>query len=146
MNDEIRFYKTKEPYGFLNNYYHARMFVYGRWWNWVEAPYQAQKTFFTAEYEAIHQAKTANEARLLGQTVHIRQRWDEICKRQVMKECCLAKFLQHRDLRKQLLETGTAKIIENSPIDFYWGCGNDDTGLNVLGQILMEIRQELRGE
>ena len=75
----------------------------------------------------------------------MRPDWDQV-KRQVMKECVLAKFLQHKDLRDQLIATGDEVLIEDSPIDYYWGCGADDSGQNVLGQVLMEVRQELRGE
>jgi len=43
-----------------------------------------------------------------------------------------------------LLSTGDEQIIENSPIDYYWGCGADGSGKNMLGQVLMEIREILR--
>jgi predicted NAD-dependent protein-ADP-ribosyltransferase YbiA (DUF1768 family) len=36
--------------------------------------------------------------------------------------------------------------VENSPIDYYWGCGKDGSGKNKLGQILMEVREILRNE
>lgn len=75
----------------------------------------------------------------------MRPDWDQV-KRQVMYECCLAKFLQHADLRKKLLDTGDEVLIEDSPIDWYWGCGADGTGKSVLGQVLMQIRTELQGE
>lgn len=141
----IKFYRTKDPYGFMGNYYKARFFIYGRWWNCVEAPYQAMKTFDKDEQEAIWKAEKSNDARLLGQKVTMRPDWDQV-KRSVMKECVMAKFLQHPELRKQLMETGTEELIEDSPIDWYWGCGKDGTGQNVLGQVLMEIREELKGE
>jgi len=57
-----------------------------------------------------------------------------------------SKFLQHSDLRKQLMDTGNEVLIEDSPVDWYWGCGLDGTGKNVLGQVLMQIRTELQGE
>lgn len=141
----IKFYRLKDPYGFLGNYYKSRMYIYGRWWTWNEAPYQAAKTFVQAEKDEIWAAQKANDSRLLGQKVTMRPDWDQV-KRSVMKECCLAKFLQHPDLRKQLMETGDELLIEDSPIDWYWGCGKDGTGQNVLGQVLMEIREELKGE
>lgn len=141
----IKFYRTRDPYGFLGNYYKARMFIYGRWWNWNEAAYQSAKTHVQAEKDKIWEAVKANDSRLLGQQVTMRPDWDQV-KRAVMKECCLAKFLQHPDLRKQLIETGTEELIEDSPVDWYWGCGKDGTGQNVLGQVLMEIRTELAGE
>jgi N-glycosidase YbiA len=141
----IKFYKTKEPYGFMSNYYKARFHIYGRWWNWVEAPYQSAKTSVIEEKNMIWLASKANDARLLGQKVTMVPDWDQI-KRQVMQECCLAKFLQHPDLRQQLMATGEEELIEDSPTDFFWGCGEDGTGQNVLGQVLMEIRWILRGE
>ena len=141
----IKFYRTKEPYGFMGNYFKARFFIYGRWWSFVEAPYQAAKTDVQSEKDEIWAAVKANDSRLLGQKVTMRPDWDQI-KRSVMKECVLAKFLQHADLRKQLIETGDEILIEDSPIDAWWGCGKDGTGQNVLGQILMEVRGELKGE
>lgn len=141
----IKFYRTKDAFGFMGNYFKARFFIYDRWWSFVEAPYQAMKTFDLAEQKAIWEAVKANDSRLLGQKVTMRPDWDNV-KREVMKECCLAKFLQHPDLRKQLMDTGEEELIEDSPVDWYWGCGADGTGQNVLGQILMEIRKELKGE
>ena len=38
------------------------------------------------------------------------------------------------------------EIIENAPHDFYWGCGRDGTGRNMLGRILMEVRTALRNQ
>jgi predicted NAD-dependent protein-ADP-ribosyltransferase YbiA (DUF1768 family) len=43
-----------------------------------------------------------------------------------------------------LLSTGETPIVENSPIDYYWGCGADGTGENRLGAILMDVRDTLR--
>jgi ribA/ribD-fused uncharacterized protein len=141
----IKFYKTKDPYGFMGNFFKARFFIYGRWWNFVEAPYQAEKTSVQSEKDEIWKAVKANDSRLLGQKVTMRPDWDEY-KRFVMKECCMAKFLQHPELRKQLMDTGDEELMEDSPVDWYWGCGADGTGKNVLGQVLMEIREELKGE
>ena len=75
----------------------------------------------------------------------MRPDWDQV-KRSIMKECCLAKFLQHPNLRQILMDTGSKELIEDSQTDFFWGCGSDGTGQNVLGQVLMEIRTELQGE
>lgn len=141
----IKFYRTKDPHGYLGNFYRARFFIYGKWWDCVEAPYQAEKTDIQTEKDEIRLAKKPMDARNLGQKVTMRPDWD-IAKRRVMKECVMAKFLQHPDLRKQLLETGTEELIEDSPIDWYWGCGSDGKGQNVLGQVLMEVRSELKDE
>lgn len=141
----IKFYKTKDPYGFMSNYYKSRFFVYGRWWTWSEAPYQAAKTSVQSEIDEIHKATKANDTRLLGQKVTMRPDWDDV-KYSVMKEVLTAKFTQCHDLRKELLATGDEELVEDSPVDYYWGCGADGTGKNMLGKLLMELREELKGE
>lgn len=142
----MKFYKLKEPGGYMSNYKKARFFIYNRWWDTIEHAYQAQKCVDPKEYDTIHQAPKANDARLLGQKVQMREHWDEIHKDRVMEECVRAKFLQHKDLRAQLIATGDEELIEDSPVDSYWGCGADGAGKNMLGKILMKIRKELQGE
>lgn len=140
----IKFYKIHDPHGYMSNFKKAPMFLWDRWWNNVEAPYQAAKTNVPKERDDISKAPTASEARLLGQKAQMRPDWDAV-KYDVMKECVIAKFVQHHDLREQLLATGEEILIEDSPIDWYWGCGSDGTGKNNLGKVLMEVRTLLRG-
>jgi len=61
-----------------------------------------------------------------------------------MRKAVLRKFETHLEIREILLATGDEEIVENSPIDYYWGCGKDGSGKNMLGQILMEVREILR--
>jgi hypothetical protein len=61
-----------------------------------------------------------------------------------MRKAVLRKFETHKDIREVLLSTGDELIVENSPIDYYWGCGKDGSGKNRLGEILMEVREILR--
>jgi predicted NAD-dependent protein-ADP-ribosyltransferase YbiA (DUF1768 family) len=42
--------------------------------------------------------------------------------------------------------TGDAVIVEHSQKDRYWGDAGDGSGENMLGKILMEVREELRRE
>ena len=44
----------------------------------------------------------------------------------------------------QWLATGDEELVEDSPNDYYWGRGRSGTGKNMLGRILMEVRDELR--
>ncbi len=55
-----------------------------------------------------------------------------------------AKFTQHPDLRARLLATGNAELVEHTKNDAYWGDGGDGTGENMLGKILMKVREELQ--
>ncbi len=151
----IKFYKTNEPHGFLNNFKKARMYLWGKWWNNVETPYQAAKCIDDKEREQFDKVATPREARDLGQKVQMRLDWDQPdykkdpemkVKDRIMYECVLAKFTQHHDLRAQLMATGDEELVENSPVDSYWGCGKDGKGKNMLGKILMRVRAELKGE
>ena len=38
---------------------------------------------------------------------------------------------------------GKRLLVENAPMDFYWGCGADGSGQNRLGDILMQVRAGL---
>jgi predicted NAD-dependent protein-ADP-ribosyltransferase YbiA (DUF1768 family) len=61
------------------------------------------------------------------------------------------KFEQHLLLRCRLLETGNAHLIQftkkNTNVeDIFWGMtlkNNQWTGINMVGKILMEIREKL---
>jgi ribA/ribD-fused uncharacterized protein len=141
----IKFYRVNVPHGYMGNFWKVRHFVFGRWWNTTEASYQSQKTNVELEIQAIQQTEKGMDARNLGQKVTMRPDWDAV-KDEVMYECVMAKFLQHKDLRDQLIATGDQELIEDSPIDWYWGCGKDGTGKNMLGKILMRVRIDLQGE
>lgn len=60
----------------------------------------------------------------------------------VMRKCLKEKF-KDPYLQESLIETGTAKLIEgNFWNDTYWGICNG-IGENHLGQLLMEIRNDI---
>jgi ribA/ribD-fused uncharacterized protein len=59
-----------------------------------------------------------------------------------MRTAVRAKFSSHAALRDLSLSTGDKELIELTTNDYYWGCGTDGTGKNMLGKILMEIRAE----
>lgn len=41
---------------------------------------------------------------------------------------------------EMLISTRDIELIEKTTNDYYWGCGTDDTGKNMLGKIIMEVR------
>jgi ribA/ribD-fused uncharacterized protein len=95
--------------------------------------------------QKILSARSAWLARKLGQEgLSVRPDWRGI-RTKTMTEIIETKVSQHEDVREMLLKTGNKKIIENSPIDDYWGCGADGKGQNNMGKILMRVRKQIAG-
>jgi hypothetical protein len=73
--------------------------------------------------------------------VIISQDWESV-KDDVMYKGLKYKF-RNENLRTLLISTHPHKIVEDSPKDYYWGIGKDKTGKNMLGELLMELRDVL---
>jgi ribA/ribD-fused uncharacterized protein len=141
----IKFYGTGAEYGCFSNFAHYPIRLNGCAWPTVEHFFQAQKFPDTDYEEAIRQAKSPAKAKAMGRSRKYRLRRDwEAVKDGVMRQAVQAKFTQHDDLRAVLLATGDALLVEDSPTDAYWGIGSHGGGRNKLGQILMNVREELR--
>lgn len=146
----IYFYKADQPYGCFSNFSPHGVRLDGYDWPTVEHFYQAQKFAGTpdgAVIVAIRQAATPGEAAAMGRDParSLRPDWEAV-KRSVMYEGVWAKFVTHPSIREVLLATGDEVLVEDSPTDYFWGCGRDRTGQNHLGQILMAVRDRLRSE
>ncbi len=141
----IYFYSTIDPYGVFSNFSRYGVEIDGLWWPTTEHYFQAQKFEDAVYREKIRNAPSAKEAANLGRSrkMPIRTDWEQV-KDEVMRRAVLKKFETHKDIRELLLRTGEEEIVENAPGDYYWGCGKDGTGLNRLGTILQEVREELR--
>ena len=144
----IYFYKVNDPYGCFSNFSPHGIQLQGMHWSTVEHYYQAQKFVGTADaalIPVIHVVQTAAQAAALGRdrTRQVRPDWEQV-KTQVMREAVLKKFVTHTDIQAILISTGNQLIVENSPTDYYWGCGREKTGQNHLGKILMDVRKEIR--
>lgn len=61
----------------------------------------------------------------------------------VMEEILRSKIAQHENVRNKLVETAQKSIYENSPVDSYWGIGEDGQGENILGKLWEQLREEL---
>jgi ribA/ribD-fused uncharacterized protein len=141
MGKAIEFYHQNKPYGFFSNFAPYPINLKGKIWATSEHYFQAQKFLGTVYEEEIRQAKTPGEAARLGRdrTKPLRSDW-EIVKDDIMHEALSAKFTQHPDLKNKLLATGSAELIEHTKNDRYWADGGDGSGKNMLGKLLMEIR------
>jgi ribA/ribD-fused uncharacterized protein len=86
----------------------------------------------------------------------VAETWDRSCLDIVVRGN-MAKFSQNPAMKAALLATGDKLLVEASPLDTIWGVGlrADDPrvhdratwrGKNLLGEALMRVRAELRGE
>jgi ribA/ribD-fused uncharacterized protein len=144
----VYFYSAREePYGCFSNFSAHGFELDGAWWPTSEHYFQAQKFAGTPYVEQIRAARSPRVAADLGRSRKqpLRPDW-ESAKDDVMRRAVLHKFRAHRDIREVLLSTGDAPLVENAPGDYYWGCGADGSGRNMLGRILMEVREQLRFE
>ncbi len=139
----INFYSTRDEYGGFSNFSAHPIFLKGKRWPTTEHYFQAQKFAGEPDEEAIRQAKSPMIAARMGRDRKrpFRRDWEAV-KERVMLDALRAKFTQHDDLRTTLLGTGTAKLIEHTANDNYWGDGGDDSGKNRLGHLLMQLREE----
>ena len=112
-----------------------------------EHAYQASKFEDEELIEEVRAARSPMESKNIAKKYKDRQikNHSEI-KVGIMKEIVRAKIEQHDEVRETLLSTGDAVIIENSPVDAFWGGGADQNGENQLGKILMSLREEFRNK
>ena len=62
----------------------------------------------------------------------------------VMEDVLRAKLTQHEDVRGVLKRSGKRQIVENSPLDDFWGCGPKSSGKNMMGVLWMKLRDKRR--
>ena len=142
----IYFYVEREkPYGCFSNFSPHGFMLDNLYWTTSEHYFQAQKFIGTPYLEKVRQTRTPKDAANMGRdrSLPIRPDWKQV-KEHVMQLAVLRKFQTHADIREILLSTGEELLVENSPIDYYWGCGKDGSGKNRLGQILIQVREILR--
>lgn len=149
---DITFYRADEaPYGAFSNLYRRDVEFEGEVFITAEHAYQAGK----ARKPAVRQwLLAAPSPSLLAMAAHglywwdVRSDWSKI-KFDRMRAVLKAKFTQHKDLRELLLSTGQARLVETATVDNavnrLWGEVNGK-GKNMLGTLLMELRNELAAE
>ncbi|WP_420345174.1 NADAR family protein [Pelagibius sp.] len=141
----VSFYSRSDAFGAFSNFASYGVEMDGLWWPTVEHYFQAQKFEDPAYRERIRGCHSPKQAAELGRSrkLPLRTDWDAV-KDGVMRAAVLKKFQTHEALAEMLLSTGEDVIVENAPGDYYWGCGKDGSGLNRLGEILMETRALIR--
>ena len=149
-------------YDFLSNFSSVLIRYNGHMYNSLESAFQAQKNPDCADMfrnmgtqEALKAKRRPiidpGEAKRLGRKIPLRPDWNTV-KDQIMLELLTAKFTQNESLKRELIETGDAVLIEgNTWHDNYWGyCICPKCVLveqhNKLGNLLMQIRDVLKAD
>ncbi|CAE6961368.1 ybiA [Symbiodinium natans] len=124
--------------------------IEGLQWPSTEHYFQAQKFLSTCPelMERIRSLPADSvesnfEAKRLGRSGRLRSDWEQV-KYAVMRTAVLAKFSQHEDLRRRLLQDipREAIFVEHCA-DAEWGDGGDGSGKNLFGKVLTEVRDTL---
>ena len=137
MNEPVTFFRGE--YYFLSNFYMAPVIYNGIAYRNNEAAFQAQKDLSrSGEFKDL----TPNDAKRLGRRVKLRLDWEDV-KTDIMYGIVKAKFERNPELAAKLVATGDAHLEEgNTWGDRTWGTV-DGSGRNLLGLILMKVREEL---
>jgi ribA/ribD-fused uncharacterized protein len=138
-------------YHFLSNFDPAPVRLDGVQYPTVEHAYQAAKTLEPEGREGIRVASAPDLARKMGRKLALRPDWPAV-QVEIMRDLVRQKFEGRPDLKKLLLATGEAELVEgNTWHDNFWGdcrcpkCAATP-GLNWMGRLLMEVRARLRME
>lgn len=144
MSACIQFYSVGDDYGEFSNFADFPILLGKKKWPTTEHYFQAQKFSDPKDKEEVRKANTPHIAARLGRDrkKKIRKDWDA-AKIGVMRQALEAKFTQHEELKRLLISTGSAKLVEHTANDNYWGDGGDGSGQNMLGRLLMDIRAKL---
>lgn len=141
----VVFYRVNDPYGAFSNFSQYGFDIDGKHWPTSEHYFQAQKFAGTTHEEEVRLAPTVRDAARIGRDrrLPLRPDWENV-KLDVMRMALHHKFAAHPSLADLLLSSGDEEIIEQTTDDYYWGCGSDGSGMNMLGKLLMELRAEYR--
>lgn len=117
----------------------------------VEHYFHCCKAHTWKEHERVRKAENQWRAKDMGRsipmTAHEVKTWDAMDAYGAMLRGHRAKYFQHPQFARYLMQTGDRLIAEDSKTDFIWGIRDEAggmTGKNQLGKVLMQVRAELR--
>ncbi len=155
----IFFWKPDQPYGWCSNWHDSPFTINDTIYQTSEHYMMAKKATLMGDQamtQRIIDCDHPKNAQALGRKI---KNWNENLwidnRERIMDEALTAKFTSHPDLRKLLIDTNPKILVEASPVDKIWGIGLSPDqayktpepthwkGLNLLGQSLMRVRQQL---
>lgn len=159
IKKRILFYSDKDR---LSNFYPYRITIHDprigasltfptseHFFQWQKFNYPGASKASLRHAALIRNASTPAEAKRLGgkrasksSDPVMRSDWDEY-RIYAMEVTVAHKFCNLDSMTDYLLGTDDAELLENSPRDSFWGIGKNGKGKNMLGKILMELRDKL---
>lgn len=152
--DVISFRKTGEQFGGLSNMAPGfPVWVAGVSLRTSEALYQACRFPHMPEVQKLIVSEISPMTAKMRSKPYrkdSRERWDDI-RVPIMKWCLRVKLAQNWDtFGDLLLQTKNKPIVEDSRKDEFWGAIKNNEGVfegrNVLGRLLMEVREKIKTE
>ena len=135
-------------YGFLSNLYISQITFDGRTFSSAEVAYQYGKPKDPAVAEWLASAPKPRFCALAAHALlpyDVKSDW-KTTKVDRMRRVLIEKFRQNEELRKKLVETKDSELIEASNTDSFWGVGLSGLGENMLGKLLIEVRDQVSVE
>lgn len=151
MREKIGFWSEHEgPYKCFSNFFPCVFYFQDRKFCCSEQAFMWMKarTFNDEETAAeILKETIPYKIKKLGRKVknYKEEVWNEI-RYDIMFQVNKEKYFYNQDLRQILLDTEDAYLFEDSPYDYIWGIGKNGGGQNLLGKVLMEIRDYFKSD
>ncbi|KAF9220012.1 DUF1768-domain-containing protein [Gyrodon lividus] len=138
----ILFYHVHDPYYGFTNFSPDPVEYQGKRYPTSEHLFQSLKFLDHRPELAEHIRTCSNRPRVVFDETHrfnpeVRPDWLRVR---------IEMFTQNRHLKKELLSTGEAELVEDSDKDAFWGVGPDGKGENQLGKALQRLREKLRDD
>lgn len=129
-------------FAFLSNFAPCKINMMGITFPTLEYAFQAAKTKDASKRRHIALLMTPGKAKRAGRELSLRSDWN-LVRVNVMEWLLRQKFSQE-PFKSQLIATGERELIEgNTWGDTFWGVCNGE-GRNMLGKLLMQIREEIK--
>ena len=136
----------KGEHFFLSNFFPISVYYEGIHYPSSEHAYVGAKTTDRHLKEEIAKVKTAGEVKKIGRFIDLRPDWEEV-KVNEMRKILSVKFSPFRSdmpIRTMLEATAPYELIEgNTWGDTFWGQCPIGNGKNMLGKLLMELRDDI---
>jgi ribA/ribD-fused uncharacterized protein len=137
----IKFRGSNNPF---SNFYLSNITVWNMHFRTNEHAYQYRKALEMGQHitaENIRKARTPREAQLIAEKIPTDTRWADM-KQSIMYFLLQEKASQCLPFRSELQASSGKMLVEDTSHEF-WGRGKSGTGLNMLGRLLITLRENM---